>query len=211
MLTEKDRESLRILCLRIRFATARQLGNAVWFESSNPVRAARARLDLMRSLGLVEFTSLPVIELHQLYEPLASWIPNQAIPNLGSVAWQLSRRWNQQKRSRQLFFATRRAAQYFGGVRTGTIPNPFHVSHDLGVSSMFFAVAKTRPKIIRFWIDEDRLAPHRIGEKLPDAVLARAPNLKPFCVLEFGGAYSKARLKEFHEDNRKRKLPYEIW
>ena len=55
------------------------------------------------------------------------------------------------------------------------------------------------------------LAPHRRGQKLPDAVIARGAELRPELVLEFGGAYDKARLVDFHADSEERKLPYEIW
>jgi hypothetical protein len=76
---------------------------------------------------------------------------------------------------------------------------------------MFLAVRRDRPALIKKWIGEDRLAPHRVGEKLPDAVVADSPEELPKLVLEFGGAYDKARLERFHLDCEERGLPYEVW
>jgi hypothetical protein len=46
---------------------------------------------------------------------------------------------------------------------------------------------------------------------LPDAVLAETPAARPRLVLEFGGAYNTARVRDFHHDCAARRLPYEIW
>jgi hypothetical protein len=76
---------------------------------------------------------------------------------------------------------------------------------------MFLAVRQHNPEFVANWLDEDRLAPYRRGQKLPDAaIVCRAPEL-PALVLEFGGDYSKSRLQAFHNDNESRGLSYEIW
>jgi len=32
-----------------------------------------------------------------------------------------------------------------------------------------------------------------------------------FCVIEFGGAYSAERVRDFHEDCVQHNLPYQLW
>lgn len=76
---------------------------------------------------------------------------------------------------------------------------------------MYFALRRLRPNAEKLWIDEDRLAPHRRRQKLPDAILAPSPAAKPLLILEFGGRYDKRRLLAFHEDAAERGVPYEIW
>ena len=111
-----------------------------------------------------------------------------------------------------VYFATPQLARRYGGRRRGHIPRAFQVSHDLGVTEMFLSIRRRQPKRIPFWIDEDRLAPFRRGEKLPDAILADSPGALPRLVLEFGsGNYGKERLLALHEDCEARGLPYELW
>ncbi|WP_437203401.1 hypothetical protein [Planctomicrobium sp. SH664] len=42
-------------------------------------------------------------------------------------------------------------------------------------------------------------------------MIALRADERPQLVLEFGGAYDKDRLIDFHTDNQQRGLPYEIW
>jgi len=76
---------------------------------------------------------------------------------------------------------------------------------------MFLAVRRQHPEFVSNWMDEERLAPYRRGQKLPDAAIVRSTAELPALVLEFGGDYSKTRLQQFHDDNESRGLPYQIW
>ncbi len=76
---------------------------------------------------------------------------------------------------------------------------------------MYLQFRRSRPQDAERWIGEDLLAPWRRGEKLPDAVLAAAPDARPELVLEFGGAYDARRIEMFHEDCASQMLPYELW
>lgn len=79
-------------------------------------------------------------------------------------------------------------------------------------TEMFLSIRRRRPELIQQWIDEDRLAPYRRGEKLPDAIIADHAGASPRLVLEFGsGNYGVDRLRAFHDDCELRGLPYEIW
>lgn len=76
---------------------------------------------------------------------------------------------------------------------------------------MYLQFCRSRPADAKRWIGEDLLAASRRGEKLPDAVLASAPEARPELVLEFGGAYDARRIELFHEDCAEQQLPYELW
>lgn len=147
----------------------------------------------------------------ELDGPLASWQPGTFVPDLGSVSWSLRRRWRSEPRPQTIFLATQKGARYFGGKRRGRIPRVFQVSHDLGTTEMFLAVRRSDPATAALWIDEDRLARTRRGQKLPDAVISRDLDALPRLVLEFGGNYSKSRLQAFHVNNESRGLSYQIW
>ena len=71
-----------------------ELGNAVWSESSDPTRIGRARLHFMKSLGLIDSTCLPVVEMLDLEEPLASWLcPSQSHADINGCPTDQCRFW----------------------------------------------------------------------------------------------------------------------
>lgn len=210
MLSQRDQSLLLALCRCIRFASLEQLADTLWSECRDPRRSALARLHALERTGFIRSSQVRAVPLPALDSPLTRWRPGEWVPDFGELAWKLTRRWKQRPRLCRAFYATPRAANCLGGRRTGTIPRPFHVTHDLGVAAMFFAKWISVPNLPELWIDEDRLAPFRHGEKLPDALLGRDPE-RPDCVLEFGGQYGKSRLQAFHDDCDERGLPYEIW
>lgn len=110
-----------------------------------------------------------------LESPLAVWQPGDWVPGFGSIAWQLASRWQKTPELLNVYFATQRAANIWGGKRKGSIPQRFQVSHDLAVAEMFFAILRRDPALLQLWIDEERLAPFRRGVKLPNGVLGKEP------------------------------------
>lgn len=209
VLTPRDQDILSTLSLRVRLLTLAQIARTWWHETAST--AARRRLGQLREAGLLSSAQIVALHVGVLEAPIVCWGPAQPRPNLGAVAWRLKRRWSAAPQPAVIYFATRRCGQLFGGARRGKFARAFQVSHDLGVAEMFLAYRRTRPETVRRWIDEDRLAPYRRGEKLPDAVLATAPSAVPELVLEFGAGYGKSRVVAFHEDNLSRGLRYQIW
>ena len=120
-------------------------------------------------------------------------------------------RWERNFTTQTLYVATSEAARLLGGKARGELPHRYQATHDLGVAEIYLRIRDSRTEQLQYWIGEDMLAPHRRGQKLPDAIIASRPGATPKLVLEFGGAYDKARLREFHEDCSSRALPYEIW
>lgn len=210
-INERDDDILRTLSCCVRLASLRQLARHWWSDCASPETAARTRLRALERSRLLNRQNVQAIVLPPLRRPLVQWQLGEWIPDFGAVAWLLQKRWRSELKSTTVYFATERAARRFGGRRLGRIPRAFQVSHDLGVAEMHFALRRLNPGVSELWVDEDRLAPFRRGEKLPDAVLARTADTTPLLVLEFGGSYGKHRLQGFHDDNEERGLPYQIW
>ena len=89
----------------------------------------------------------------------------------------------------------------------------YQATHDLGVSAMYPAVCcgTTRPRLAR-WIGEDRLAPYRRRQKLPDAVLGgRTGRRAGVGVGVRRGRTTNGASTAFHRDCARRGLAYEVW
>lgn len=114
-------------------------------------------------------------------------------------------------RAATVYLAGAAAAKLYGGASAGKLPAVYQATHDLGVSAMFLRLLRDDPPAVARWIGEDRLAPYRRRQKLPDAVLADGPDAEPELVLEFGGSYDKRRVAAFHRDCARRGLAYEVW
>jgi hypothetical protein len=210
-LTKRDTEVLAMLCGSVRMASLNQIARASWGTSKHHVAACRRRLLRLNKHGMLAATRAVILDVTILQQPLITWQPGERMPNLPGVAWSLHRRWSSGYRSATIYYPTTAAARRFGGGRSGRIKRPFQVAHDIGVTEMYLAVRRQRPRVLSLWIGEDRLAPYRRRQKLPDAILATSPTAKPLLILEFGGRYDKRRLIAFHEDAAKRGIPYEIW
>lgn len=210
-LTPRDQELLSVLCRRVRMLSCAQIARTWWNGQPKSEATAVERLDRLCAAGLLISRRTLVRNVGILTAPVLTWSPNGPLPDLGAAAWFLQKRWSAQPVVTTIYLATKRCSRLFGANRPGRVSRAFQVSHDLGVAEMFLALRRQRSSAVSFWVDEDRLAPYRHRQKLPDAVLARNAAAIPELVLEFGGGYSKARLVEFHQDNLHRQLPYELW
>jgi len=79
------------------------------------------------------------------------------------------------------------------------------------MATVFLRYRNLHPELVCYWKSEARILWERRGskkEKLPDAVI-ELPDEKR--IVEFGGAYSKAKLESFHEYCQRLEVPYEVW
>lgn len=210
-LQARDTEIVRTLCLNVRLISVSQAAETWWEPTEAGQGNARRRLRRLAESGLVALTTVIAHPVSALLAPVVSWSPGDPEPNCGAVAWQLQRRWRDPVRSTTTYLATRRAASLFGGRANGKLKHRYQATHDLGVTAIYLQLKRTRPDLAEHWIGEDLLAPYRRKQKLPDAVVADHPGTTPSLVLEFGGAYDKQRVKDFHHDCERRALAYEIW
>lgn len=210
-LTQRDTEILGMLSLRVRLASVTQISRTWWGRGTDSAQTCCRRLRRLEKAGLLTRRHATVLAMPELEAPLACWRPGSPLPDLGAIAWSLRRRWRGEPVATTIFLVTQSCANYFGGRRRGRISRAFQVAHDLGVAEMFMAIRRSDAEAAALWIDEDRLAPARRRQKLPDAVISHALDSLPELVLEFGGNYSKSRLQAFHDDSESRGLPYQIW
>ena len=210
-LTDRDSEVLASLCNQIRMITPLQVAFGWWPRQERDVANAQVRLQELSAAGYLVKAKVMAKPLPPIRGPVIRWVPGDFLPDFGAVAWRLQERWRFPARPTTVFLAAPRATQLFGGPQRGVIRRQFQAGHDLGVTQMFVCIRRYTPHLLPLWIGEDRLAPERRGQKLPDAIFAASPDVLPYLVLEFGGAYDKVRVQDFHADCEDRGLPYEIW
>jgi hypothetical protein len=108
------------------------------------------------------------------------------------------------------------AANRFGGYG-GRPPRAVERTHDIHMARVYLLYRLREPELIRQWVFEEEVKMERKlesrgerqqDEKLPDVIIRSPAGTR---VIEFGGAYSKAKLASFHAYCKERSLPYEIW
>lgn len=210
-LVSRDDDILRTLALKVRLLTLDQVAAGWWGPTEAGLAGARRRLARLAAAGLVRRLRVPVRPLPPLEAPVVAWHPGAPAPDFDAASWCLQSRWSDGPRLATVVLATRFGANQYGGRLRGELRRGLQATHDLGVAAVYLRLRASNPEAADAWIGEDVLAPHRRGEKLPDAVLAGGAGQRPRLVLEFGGAYDAARVADFHEDCAERQLPYELW
>lgn len=208
-LTGRDEAILDALTRRVRVFSVFQVARHWWPGQRHGTESALARLTVLESAGLLkEVTEWAHPELN-LVIPILSWKPADGVPNLGQVSYRLKSRWTEAPTPVRGFIATRSAGAIFAG-SGGRQPRPSEMTHDLHLAAIFLRILSESPRIAQSWVSE--AAQHAAGagrnERLPDALIKTRLGTR---VLEFGGAYSKRKLAEFHAYCSERSLPYEIW
>lgn len=207
-LTHRDRNLLELLCKKLRCVSERQL---LEVSRTQEKRAVKSRLRSLVRAGWLG-TAVVVAAVPELDGPLVAWRPSEQMPSLAEVVRTLSRRDRDAEPVRTtIYWATEQAERFIGGCG-GTPRQPLQVQHDLGVAAVYFTRQLLHHETTSQWISEDIFRELNLGKKtkVPDAVLI-SPSGKPLVAIEFGGAYSAARLKKFHSFCEFQKLPYEIW
>jgi hypothetical protein len=210
-LVARDDDILRTLALRLRLLSLDQVASTWWEPGERGLVNARRRLALLVDAGMLRRLRVQVRPLPPLDRPALAWRPDDPEPDFGAVAWCLQSRWKEPARATTVYIATRRGANQYGGRQRGELRREFQATHDLGVSAIYLRLRATNECEAKDWIGEDVLAPHRRGEKLPDAVLAHGPEARPRMVLEFGGSYDADRVRLFHRSCVDERQPYQLW
>ena len=204
-LTERDREILLALTQKVRLLSLEQIART-WWPSALPATARNRLAALPALLHRLTLNAHPELTLPG---PLFTWRPGEADPPCGALSYRLKKRWNQAVRPTTVYIATEKAARYFGGYG-GKLRRPLQATHDLHVAQIYLRLWQADPGLAALWVSEERFAPERRREKLPDAVLRDAAgNL--ILVIEFGGAYDAKHVERVHLDCVARSLPYELW
>jgi len=210
LMQARQDEIVSTLTHKLRLLTLGQIARTWWAETSRPEENARRSLAQVVACGLLRRIRVNARPELLLRSPVVRWSPSDPEPPFGRVAYRLQTRWNEAPMPTEIYSATTKAGKVFGGAVGGRLKAPLQASHDLHVSALYLRLRNDDPVAAEAWIAEDRLAPFRRHEKLPDAVLGSGPaDIR--LVLEFGAGYDKARVRAFHDDCAERGLPYELW
>lgn len=210
--TARDRELQQALVQKTRLMNLRQIADQ-WFGGD----LANTRRRLKQQPEFIERIEVHARSLPELLQPVVTWRAGDPAPNYEAVAYQLQSRWKSSPvRPCSAFIATERLSQLYGGRNRGELKHPLQATHDLGVAQIWLHLHAHYPEWAAAWRSEDLLAHTRRGEKVPDAFIVNATE-EVCCVIEFGGAYSAERVREFCEDCMQREvagqrgLPFQLW
>lgn len=207
--TERDEAIVDALSRRVRVLSVAQAARHWWPHQRHSKESALTRLQALENQGLVtHFVEWAHPEL-PLTRPLLVWTPSDNPPDFGPLSYRLRSRWTKAPRPTTGFIATKAAGSAFAG-SGGRRPRPSEMTHDLHLTAVFLRLLAESPSVAESWVSE--AAQYAAGggrdERLPDALIRTKEGVT---VVEFGGAYSKRKLAEFHEHCAERSLPYELW
>ncbi len=210
-LTSRDLQILRALTEHVRVFSIAQIARTWWPDSKNGVQNVGDRLKILAAENLVEIKRAPAHPEIEMIAPVIDWTPGDPQPDLGSSSYTLQARWNQHPVITGCVSATRIAMNRFGG-HGGRPPREIERTHDIHMAAVYLLYRRRAPELLSGWVFEERIKQERKREKferLPDVMLRSSAG--PERVVEFGGAYSKAKLLLFHAYCNEKKLPYEVW
>lgn len=208
-LTPRDLEILDALTKRVRVLTLPQIARTWWRTTQDPIENARDRLQVLIKDSLVQIQRVPAHPELSLEAPVTTWRPGLPAPDFGAVSYRLQARWTLPTVSTTCVSATTEAANRLGG-HGGRFPREVERTHDIHLAHVYLWFRKQHLGTLAGWTFEEALRQERRrpSDRLPDVILQDAGRRR---VIEFGGAYPKAKLKAFHEYCTDKSLPYEIW
>ena len=97
-----------------------------------------------------------------------------------------------------------------GRMRRSASPGYLKRRHDVCMTGVYLRLLEQSPSVREAWLSEHQLRRLGYGDGtcLPDAMVVWGDSQK---VIEFGGAYSQAKLAHFHRFCVENALAYEIW
>jgi DNA-binding Lrp family transcriptional regulator len=201
LLSGDARELLNDLTQKVRVFSAAQIGRT-WpgLDSAN-------RLKRLEENGLIVVFRAMVHPELPLNQPVAVWAPGAAVPDFAEVSYKLRSRWVEAGVSTPCVIASRATGRMFGG-HGGRYPRESEETHDVHLAAIYLKLRSKEPLLAATWIHEEEIKSSRESRsgKLPDAILQQSGK-----IVEFGGAYKKAKLLAFHEYCQAQGLEYEVW
>jgi hypothetical protein len=208
-LTDRDLEILDVLTRRVRVLTIPQLARTWWSHATDPEGTASKRIKALGCAGLVEIFPAPCHPELYLPTPVFTWHPHNPPPDFGAISYALQSRWTNRPQLLRAVIATNAAGTRFGG-HGGKRPREVEHTHDVHLASVYLHIRQLDPEAAQHWMFETEIQKRRDTKraKLPDAFI---PCPDPPRFVEFGGAYSKAKVEAFHHYCAQLAITYEIW
>jgi hypothetical protein len=174
-----------------------------------PEETAASRLRVLKDENLIRIDRAPAHPELTLEGPAQVWRPRDPAPDFGSLSYVLQSRWNQHPVLTTCVSATAHSTNLFNGFG-GRPPRQVERTHDIHLAAVFLLYLKKHKNELAGWSFEEKLRSlhRRKRERLPDVIFERRGSRK---VVEFGGAYPKAKIEAFHAYCCAQYLPYEVW
>ena len=208
MWTKTDLDIVETLARRVRLLSVEQVAR-VWWPELRSLRVVRRQLRRLRTAGLVAKAMVNVHPLLDVRAPLVHWTPGEDEPDFARIAARAKDRWRLASIPKQIFLATKLAANLFGS-SAGHLPELTHRDHDLLLGQVYVLYTTTRPTEATRWVGQD--ARPRAGYRIrnPDACLLGSGG-QVIRVIQAAGRYSQKQVETFHEHCISYGLPYELW
>jgi hypothetical protein len=141
--------------------------------------------------------------------PAQVWRPGDRAPDFGALSYALQSRWSQHPVMTTFASATAYSSNLFDGYG-GRPSRQVERTHDIHLAAVFLLYFRKYNGDLAGWSFEEKLRSQqrRKRERLPDVIFERHGLRR---VVEFGGAYPKAKLQAFHSYCSAQNLPYEVW
>jgi hypothetical protein len=208
VITERDEFLFDLLTIRGRHLFAQQWCS-LWPEGEAGEKNGIRRAEHFLGVGLLGQERVFARPLLSISAPVHRY-PEDGEPDIHAVAYKLMSRWKQPPKMHRVFFATEKAARFFGGVGRTKIAQPFQVTHDAMTAQVYLHYHRTDPVRAARWLGEDYLAlAGREIRKKVDAVIFDEGG-HPELAMDFGGEYRADRVLSVHSSLR-RICPYELW
>ena len=206
--TSRDREILECLARRVRALSVGQIARTWWSEADSPRRAALGRLRLLKEAALVSMRDVLVHPELRLAGPVIAWRPGLSDPDFPKIAYKLQSRWTESLVAETIVVIENGATAAFGGYPAPALRTD-EITHDLHLASVYLTYRARMPEVAANWVGERVIRKTRTvyGGPVPDAML-RGDAIQ---FVEFGGAYSKERIRKFHAFCVAKATPYELW
>ena len=206
--TKTDLDIVETLTRRVRLLSVEQIAR-VWWPEIRSLRVVRRRLRRLSAAGLVAKAMVNIHPLLDVCSPLVRWTPGEDEPDFAQIAARAKGRWRLASIPKQLFLATKLAANLFGS-SAGHLPELTHRDHDLLLGQVYVLYRTTRPAEATRWVGKDARPKAGYRIKNPDACLLGSDG-QVIRVIQSAGHYSQKQVETFHEHCVGYGLPYELW
>ena len=203
-LTERDEEMIVALTHCVRVLSMDDLVHT-FFGRGRAVEAfGEARVRELAGAELLVIESLLARPTLDVATPVIDWVPGtKGEPAFGKASYWLKGRWKEVPRPTEIVSATKEASRMTGGANRGYRPRVSEVTHDVHVGRIYCDCRKRVEREGLEWVGEQQLRRERAGRffrgRIPDAVIREAGEIEPQTVIDFGGSYTAAKLKDLHE------------
>lgn len=178
------------------------------------VSAINRRIRELVDAGLLRFAKASCRPVRPLEAPLLSCDPARGrfpYDRAAALSWQLERRWKDPPMGPAFIdHASKLALNVMGGVMTGSVRQPGHLTHDCQAAWLYVRYLKENPALARKIVSEHAHLESPYRTKAPDFVCHDSGD-RPVLALEVGGFYPPARLVGLMKDLERRKIALELY